>query len=129
AESDRSMNTSITRSKYRTRQAAPECRKELSDPRAGRSAPKGARRCEDRAARAARVRELPLDYMPSREFKRPTAAARILAPTPESPATQRKVKRPTGLPPYLASLYEVPLLTAEQERHLFRKYNFLKYRA
>jgi len=123
------MNTSITRSKYRTRQAAPECRKELSDPRAGRSAPKGARRCEDRAARAARVRELPLDYMPSREFKRPTAAARILAPTPESPATQRKVKRPTGLPPYLASLYEVPLLTAEQERHLFRKYNFLKYRA
>jgi RNA polymerase primary sigma factor/RNA polymerase sigma factor len=29
----------------------------------------------------------------------------------------------------LASLYEVPLLTAEQERYLFRKYNFLKYRA
>jgi RNA polymerase primary sigma factor/RNA polymerase sigma factor len=29
----------------------------------------------------------------------------------------------------LASLYEVPLLSAEQERHLFRKYNFLKCRA
>jgi RNA polymerase primary sigma factor/RNA polymerase sigma factor len=67
--------------------------------------------------------------MPSKEFKRPTAAKRILAPTPEAPANQRKVKRPSGLPPYLASLYEVPLLTAEQERHLFRKYNFLKYRA
>ena len=67
--------------------------------------------------------------MPSKEFKRPTAAERILAPTPETPVSARKVKRPSGLPPYLASLYEVPLLTAEQERHLFRKYNFLKYRA
>ena len=30
---------------------------------------------------------------------------------------------------YLAHLYEVPLLTREQETHLFRKMNFLKYRA
>ena len=33
------------------------------------------------------------------------------------------------MPPYLASLYEVPLLTREQEAHLFRKFNFLKYKA
>jgi RNA polymerase primary sigma factor len=33
------------------------------------------------------------------------------------------------LPPYLASLYEVSLLTREQEMHLFRQYNYLKYRA
>ena len=33
------------------------------------------------------------------------------------------------MPPYLASLYEVPLLTREQEAHLFRKFNYLKYRA
>ena len=33
------------------------------------------------------------------------------------------------MPPYLASLYEVPLLTREQEVHLFRKFNFLKYKA
>jgi RNA polymerase sigma factor (sigma-70 family) len=39
------------------------------------------------------------------------------------------VRRPAGLPPYLASLYEMPLLTREQEQHVFRKYNFLKYRA
>ena len=39
------------------------------------------------------------------------------------------MRRPTGLPPYLASLYEMPLLTREQEQHVFRKYNFLKYRA
>jgi RNA polymerase primary sigma factor/RNA polymerase sigma factor len=48
---------------------------------------------------------------------------------PAASAAQRKAKPPVGLPPYLASLYEVPLLTAEQERYLFRKYNFLKYRA
>jgi len=38
-------------------------------------------------------------------------------------------KLPPGLPPYLASLYEVPLLTQEQEVHLFRKMNYLKYKA
>jgi hypothetical protein len=33
---------------------------------------------------------------------------------------------PNGLPPYLASLYEVQLLTREQEVHLFGKMNYLK---
>ena len=33
------------------------------------------------------------------------------------------------MPPYLASLYEVPLLTREQEAQLFRKMNYLKYKA
>lgn len=121
------MNTTFTKPKCRDRHSAREGRKDLSDPRLHEAARKV--RCEDRAAQAARVNELPLDFMPSKEFKRATAADRILAPTPESPANQRKVKRPAGLPPYLASLYEVPLLTTEQERHLFRKYNFLKYRA
>jgi len=36
---------------------------------------------------------------------------------------------PSGLPPYLAGLYEVPLLTRKQEAHLFRKMNYVKYKA
>jgi len=36
---------------------------------------------------------------------------------------------PGGMPAYLASLYEAPLLTREQEAHLFRKMNYLKYKA
>jgi len=36
---------------------------------------------------------------------------------------------PSGVPAYLANLYEVPLLTQEQEAHLFRKMNYLKYKA
>ena len=39
------------------------------------------------------------------------------------------MRLPTGLPPYLASLYEVPLLNREQEAYLFRKFNYLKYAA
>jgi RNA polymerase primary sigma factor/RNA polymerase sigma factor len=80
-------------------------------------------------ARAARVMALPLEYMPSQEFTAADAAEQILGPMPESTTASRKARRPTGLPPYLASLYEVPLLTAEQEKYVFRKYNFLKYRA
>lgn len=58
--------------------------------------------------------------------------AEILAPeapvAPDAPPP-RKARAPKGLPPYLASLYEVPLLTREQEMHLFRKMNFLKFLA
>ncbi len=80
-------------------------------------------------ARAERIMELPLDYIYNEEFSRPGAYRRILAPAPEREGTVRKPRVPAGLPQYLASLYEVPLLTAEQERHLFRKFNYLKYRA
>ena len=38
-----------------------------------------------------------------------------------------QTRPPAGLPSYLSSLYEVPILTAEQEVYLFRKYNFLKF--
>jgi RNA polymerase primary sigma factor/RNA polymerase sigma factor len=79
--------------------------------------------------RAAGAMALPFEYMPSKEFSRPGAADRILSPLPAAPSAPRKARRPADLPPYLANLYEVPLLTAEQERHLFRRYNFLKYRA
>jgi RNA polymerase sigma factor (sigma-70 family) len=35
---------------------------------------------------------------------------------------------PKDVPPELASCYEYPLLTKEQEQHLFRKMNFLKHK-
>lgn len=79
--------------------------------------------------RAAEIRDLPLDFMDSLEFHEAGAEAKILAPTPEPEVKQRRVKAPAGLPHYLAALYEVPLLTREQENHLFRKYNYLKFRA
>jgi len=82
--------------------------------------------------RARRIMELPLDYIPNEQFQeiRPGQEEReILGPPPLSELPVRKTRLPSGLPPYLASLYEVPLLTREQEMHLFRKMNYLKYKA
>lgn len=78
--------------------------------------------------RAERIKELPLDFIDNARFARKGADTTILGPMPEV-EQGRKARRPSGLPPYLASLYEIPLLTREQEQHLFRKYNFLKYKA
>ncbi len=80
--------------------------------------------------RAKAIMELPLEYVDSPEFHRKGAEKRILeADMPIPEGANRKVRTPVGLPRYLASLYEVPLLTREQEAFLFRKFNFLKYQA
>lgn len=79
--------------------------------------------------RAERIMELPLDFIPNPRFSRKGADKACLGPMPASDAPQKKTRRPSDLPPYLASLYEMPLLTREQEAHLFRKYNYLKYKA
>jgi RNA polymerase primary sigma factor/RNA polymerase sigma factor len=79
--------------------------------------------------RARRILELPLDYMYHASFDKAAAEKEILGPTPVVPTTGKKVRGPSGLPPYLAALYEVPLLTREQEGHLFRKFNYLKHKA
>jgi RNA polymerase primary sigma factor/RNA polymerase sigma factor len=79
--------------------------------------------------RAQRIMELPLDYIDNARFTRKGADNAILGPMPQTDEPSRKPRRPSGLPPYLASLYEMPLLTREQEQHLFRKYNYLKFKA
>jgi RNA polymerase primary sigma factor/RNA polymerase sigma factor len=79
--------------------------------------------------RAERIFELPLEYVASAEFLDADAETVLLGPMPQPEHAPRRVLAPSGLPPYLASLYEFPLLTKEQEVHLFRKYNYAKYRA
>ena len=84
------------------------------------------------AMRAAQIMELPLDHIGNEQFARLPSRkkeAEILGPLPESDLPTKKPRLPNGLPAYLASLYEVPLLTREQEVHLFRKMNYLKYKA
>jgi len=78
-----------------------------------------------------RVQELALDYIPNERFKRMSAVQErlVLGPAPENVRPARTVARPVGLPPYLASMYETPLLTREQEQHLFRQMNYLKHKA
>jgi RNA polymerase primary sigma factor len=81
--------------------------------------------------RAKRLLETKLEFMNDPSFEDPAAVAEILGPFPSASASQgaRRSRAPEGLPPYLVSLYDVPLLSREQERHLFRKMNYLKYRA
>ena len=82
--------------------------------------------------RAARILELPLDYIDNEQFPACASEKRareILGPPPENDCTTKKPRLPSGLPAYMASLYEVPLLTREQEAHLFRKMNYLKHQA
>lgn len=83
--------------------------------------------------RAMRIMELPLDYIASDQFaaiQNEKQENEVLGPPPPSDEpTPKKSRLPSGLPPYLASLYEVPLLTRDQEMHLFRKINYLKHKA
>ena len=79
--------------------------------------------------RVRRIVELPLDFIPNPQFSRADADNTILTEMPTGDVQAKKTRLPSGLPPYLASLYEVSLLTREQEGHLFRKFNYLKYKA
>jgi len=79
--------------------------------------------------RAKRVLETPIEYIYSPEFDQPDAEKVILGPPPQVEKKQSTVKPPPGLPPYLASLYSIPLLTREEEVYYFRKMNYLKYKA
>ena len=82
--------------------------------------------------RAKRIMELPLDHIPNALFARvssPKQEKEVLGLMPPNHQSVRKSRLPSGLPPYLASLYEIPLLTREQEQHVFRKMNYLKYKA
>ena len=84
------------------------------------------------AARARRILGTELTYIAHPSFDDPGARDAILAPMPAPDVAQapRRTRAPAGLPPYLASLYhEGPLLSREQEAHLFRKMNYLKYLA
>ena len=79
-------------------------------------------------ARAEMILRHEVVFIHNTDFEKPTAAA-ILDVSAQTAGSGRRAKRPPGLPAYLASLYEVPLLTAAEEVALFRKMNYLKYLA
>lgn len=81
------------------------------------------------AQRAEHIKQLPLDFMPNALFGRSSAEKVVYEPYPGVAEPSKRARRPAGLPAYLASLYEVQLLTREQEVWLFRKFNYTKYKA
>ncbi|GAB4152624.1 MAG: sigma-70 family RNA polymerase sigma factor [Planctomycetaceae bacterium] len=79
--------------------------------------------------RADRLLRQPIDFMYNEEFEASDADKVILGPPPQTEKKSSRVKPPPGLPPYLASLYAIPLLTREEEGYYFRKMNYLKFKA
>ncbi len=80
--------------------------------------------------KAYRLLSAPVDYIYNQEFDDPSKAAEILGPMPDEEGFQeqlRSKKVPKDVPPEMAHLYEYPLLTREQEYHLFRQMNYLKH--
>jgi len=80
--------------------------------------------------RAQQLLNRPVSYVYGPQFDLPNADDIIITPPrPAGGKAKPPPKPPADLPPYLRALYDVPLLTPEQERDLFRRYNYLKYRA
>jgi RNA polymerase sigma factor (sigma-70 family) len=80
-----------------------------------------------------RAKELvrqPVDYIYNADFDDPARAREMLADMPglkEFESKRSGKSPPKDVPAHMAHLYEWPLLTKEQEQHVFRKMNFLKH--
>jgi RNA polymerase sigma factor (sigma-70 family) len=83
--------------------------------------------------RAREMQGRKIEFIGSQEFEAPGAEGVILTPAPSVPLrhepTSAARRVPSGLPPYLANLFRIPLLTREGELFLFRKMNYVKYKA
>jgi RNA polymerase primary sigma factor len=82
--------------------------------------------------RARDLKSREIEYVPSPDFVQPDADAWI----PNYPAAVQPYGEPTSvrripadLPPYLRNLFSIPLLTPEGEVALFRKLNYLRWKA
>jgi len=83
-----------------------------------------------REYRARTIKAAQIEFIYNPEFDAPGAEERIAAAAEgRSKSPPRRVSPPRDLPPYLQELYRVPLLEADQEREIFRRYNYLKYKA
>lgn len=74
-----------------------------------------------------------IEFIPSDEFESPDADEVILHQTePSREAVGESSSRPAvpgDMPAYLSELYGMPLLDEQQEQDLFRRYNYIKYKA
>lgn len=81
--------------------------------------------------RAEHLIRQPVDYIHNAEFDDPARQAEIVGPLPDAEEFAEKLRTmraPTDVDARMTYLYERPLLTYAQERHLFRKMNFLKHK-
>jgi RNA polymerase primary sigma factor len=75
--------------------------------------------------------EKPLKYFWEKDFDNSAREAEIMAPIPKEEEVEKKRReiRVQTASPEMQAFYEEPLLEKEQEDHLFRQFNLLKYKA
>ena len=78
--------------------------------------------------RAQQLIDQPIEFMDHESFQLSDASTTILCDAPPRESEELHAP-PAGLPPYLESLYQLPLLTREEEGYYFRKMNYLKFKA
>ena len=81
--------------------------------------------------RAKELIQQPVDYIFNPDFDDASKEAGMLTEMPahdEFEAKRFGKHAPKDVPPQMAHLYEWPLLTKDQEQHMFRKMNFLKHK-
>jgi RNA polymerase sigma factor (sigma-70 family) len=81
--------------------------------------------------RAKELIQQPVDYIYNAEFDEPGKADVMVGDMPgrvEFDTKRHAMNPPKDVPAQMVHLYEWPLLSKEQEQHLFRKMNFLKHK-
>ena len=80
---------------------------------------------------ARRLLEQPVEYIHNPSFEDAANEATYLAPMPGEEQFQAQIRAmgpPRDVPVEMAHLYRWPLLSKDQEQHLFRQMNYLKYK-
>lgn len=80
---------------------------------------------------ARRLLETPVEYIHNATFEDSRNDAELLKPMPNEEAfaaQARNMTPPRDVPAEMAHLYRWPLLSKDQEQHLFRQMNYLKYK-
>ena len=79
--------------------------------------------------RARKLIQCEVSFIYSAEFENPGAGQQILRTSTSDVTRKRRDKPPAGVPGHLLHLWNIPLLTPNEERDLFRRMNYLKYRS
>ncbi len=82
-----------------------------------------------RAVRARKIIQREVNFVYCADFERPGARTRILKTSTANATARPREKAPSNVPGHLRHLWEIPLLTTNEERELFRRMNYLKYRS
>ncbi|MDG1895360.1 MAG: sigma-70 family RNA polymerase sigma factor [Fuerstiella sp.] len=79
--------------------------------------------------RVRRIIQREVNFIFSAEFERPGAERRILKHSTSQVTARRRRKAPPDVPGHLRHLWEIPLLSPDEETELFRRMNNLKHRS